>query len=387
MSKRVFSAFVALAMVFSCSAAFAEELLTTTQTAPIDAEVVFTPVVTAELVEVGDQFMVEFHAKGVGEYLAYQIGGKFDHEKAEMVAPVFEADGFSILANDFSNEDGTFCMAAAGLNLVPNTNEVLCSFLFKAKAEGEFTIEFTAEGSYSTMIGRSKIAEDGSYFYDLDIKGFSCNIAAESGNEEVVLIADKEPLSSYNDMYGYSWAEKEIGALEKAGIFEDIAGESFRPGESVTRGDFMLMLVRACSLKQNGEVENFTDVPEDSYYAEAVKIAKSLGIATGTEHNTFLPDTTITRQDICALVHRTLVYLNKVRAMEDPDEYIGEYADKDSISEYALKDVAAMLRAKIIQGDTNEDGEKVIRPLSETTRAEAAIIINRVMIFNILISQ
>ncbi|MBQ7032119.1 MAG: S-layer homology domain-containing protein, partial [Clostridia bacterium] len=54
------------------------------------------------------------------------------------------------------------------------------------------------------------------------------------------------------------------------------------------------------------------------------------------------------------------------------------FSDKDAIADYAVADIAAMVRAGIVAGYT--DG--TIQPLGNTTRAEAAVIMDRIVTWN-----
>ena len=50
---------------------------------------------------------------------------------------------------------------------------------------------------------------------------------------------------------------------------------------------------------------NFSDVPADAYYAEAVRWAVSLGITTGTGNGMFSPDATCTRAQAMTFIYRS----------------------------------------------------------------------------------
>ena len=112
-------------------------------------------------------------------------------------------------------------------------------------------------------------------------------------------------------------------------------------------------------------------------------IAKALGVALGDENGNFRPDETITRQDVCALVYRTMRKMNKVNPEIDTDKYLDAFGDKDAIAPYAVECFAGLIRAKLLQGDDN----KLLRPADNMTRAEAAVLLNSLAEFNILVSR
>lgn len=326
-------------------------------------------------VEVGDQFMVNI-VKSDDEkaFLTFRINGTFDVEKAELVAPVYTNRDLGVLTNQFDNEKGTFTFEGYDQRINGVTENVICSLLFKAKKAGEFTISLD-----DCMLGKA----NENAFYILGMEGAEVTIKEDTDGEEVSLIEDAKPLTPFDDMFGYDWAEKAVGVMATLGVTKDIADQSYFPGENITRGDFITMLMRVCKQKSTKTVEPFGDIKEDSYQYESVMTAKALGIAKGDENGNFRPDETITRQDICTLVFRTMLKMNKVNPEIDVDEYISEFSDKDSVATYATESVAGLIRAKILKGDDN----KLLRPTDNMTRAEAAVLLNRLAEFNILVSR
>ncbi len=176
--------------------------------------------------------------------------------------------------------------------------------------------------------------------------------------------------TKYRDLTGYGWAYNAILTMEEAGVVNDKTAVSFAPGENITRGDFAGFLIRALGLTTDS-TENFADVPQDAQYAKEIAIGKKLGVLNGIGDNRFNPEGEITRQDLMAIAARGMRVCRELD--EGEEEILQGYADAGLIAEYAKLDVAAMVRANIVKG--NADG--TINPLGNTTRAEAAVIANR----------
>ncbi len=171
--------------------------------------------------------------------------------------------------------------------------------------------------------------------------------------------------SRFADLEGYGWARTQIDALDAADIVNDRTYKSFGPGEKITRGEFAYFLVRTMGLTAE-TADNFSDVDENAFYAKEIAIGKTLGILKGMGNNLYGPETEISRQDLMVIC---------ARAMElAPTEEEISFSDKEMIADYAMAEVAAMVRANIIKG--NADG--TINPLGNTTRAEAAVIMQRI---------
>lgn len=363
--KRSISAFLILCLLAMPTWAFGAEE---------EADFRVVAVCSADNVQVGDQFLVQVMIDGEHDgYLTYSVTGTFNPEVAELIAPVYKDDGFSIIYNEFSNEDGKFQFDAADLSLAGCEENLLCSLLFKAKSEGNFELVLgRPEERRDVMVGRRRRVGD-KYMYALETVNLTIPISQETDREKAVIIEERKPVTPYDDMAGYSWAEVAVGALARLGILDGIAaGESFEPAKEVTRGEFVAMLVRAAKLTAAGD--NFPDVTEDYPFAEEISVAKKKGVALGNDDGLFNPDAVITRQDISAFVYRTLHLLDKMD--EAPTEVLEAFPDSDEISDYALPTMASVVRAKLLRGD--DEGH--LNPTGVLTRAEAAVLIERVIV-------
>jgi len=118
--------------------------------------------------------------------------------------------------------------------------------------------------------------------------------------------------------------------------------------------------------------DNFADVPIDSYYHDAIGIAKALGIAKGSGYS-FNPEGNITREDMMVIIARSLASLGIITDNAG-EEYWKNYNDADLISSYAREAVANLTKAGLVQGS---DGG--INPKGLARRAEIAVILHRIL--------
>ncbi|MBR2973624.1 MAG: S-layer homology domain-containing protein, partial [Clostridia bacterium] len=116
-----------------------------------------------------------------------------------------------------------------------------------------------------------------------------------------------------------------------------------------------------------------TDVDESSYYAKEIAIGKALGILKGSGDGTYSPEEPISRQDLMVICARGLRSLSRISAVA-PQEVLKNFSDTSLIADYALADIGSMVASRIITGNT----DLTINPLGNTTRAEAAVIMNRI---------
>ncbi len=171
---------------------------------------------------------------------------------------------------------------------------------------------------------------------------------------------------TFTDLANYDWAKDAIYLLKDRGIISGVSETEYAPGEQIKRGDFILILTRMLDIN-NAFTENFADVPEGSYYYQAIGSAKAAGVAMGDGGN-FMPDDSITRQDLITLAYRAFLERGYIAETTDLSA-LDVFADRDAISDYAKTAMASMVSSGIIQGS---DG--YVNPLDNATRAEVAVM-------------
>ena len=173
----------------------------------------------------------------------------------------------------------------------------------------------------------------------------------------------------FTDLENHLWAKESIYALKEKGVISGVSETEFAPANNIKRGDFILILTRMLSLNDEF-TDNFADVPESAYYYKAVGIAKAAGIASGDGAN-FMPENSITRQDLITLAYRAFLAKGYIEETED-NTVLDAFRDKDIISDYAAAPMSSMVKAGIIQGS-----EGNVNPKGNATRAEVAVMCAR----------
>ena len=100
---------------------------------------------------------------------------------------------------------------------------------------------------------------------------------------------------------GNTWYEKAQNWAKAKGI-----SDGANPNAAIDRAQMVTMLWRAVGQPAAGGTANFTDVPTDSYYAQAVAWAVENGITTGVGNGHFDPTGTCTRAQIAAFLARSM---------------------------------------------------------------------------------
>ncbi|MDA8236213.1 MAG: S-layer homology domain-containing protein [Clostridia bacterium] len=159
------------------------------------------------------------------------------------------------------------------------------------------------------------------------------------------------------------WAYGEIKNLVEQGLVKGYAGNIFRPGRSVSRGEFATLLVRALKLPE-GNGAAFTDT-RSHWAAAAIEAARAAGIINGYQDDTFKPDRPVTRGELAAMLVKAL----KLSANG------GDEGMNDTSGHWAAVEIAAARENGLVSG--YKDG--TFKPDATANRAEAVVMLKRMM--------
>lgn len=177
----------------------------------------------------------------------------------------------------------------------------------------------------------------------------------------------------FTDVSENAWYYNSVKYAFENGLMVGISNTEFAPETDITRAMFVTVLYR---MENEPDISNeilgypFADVDANGWYGNAVYWARLNGIVEGYSDTEFAPDENITREQMAAIVYRYAKF------KEYDTELSGElaYSDNDSISDYAKDAVIWSLDNGIMFG--NDDN--TFAPLSNTTRAQAAAIFERI---------
>ena len=177
----------------------------------------------------------------------------------------------------------------------------------------------------------------------------------------------KVEISPFSDVSTSAYYYKAVKWAQKKGITGGIGNGLFGPNQPCTRAQIVTFLWRAAGSPVVNYAMNMSDVPEGSYYAEAVRWALSEGITTGTTGNTFSPDSECTRAQAVAFLFRYAA--SEAVTLQ---ELVSGFSDADSVPGYALPAMNWALAEEIVQGN----GSKLM-PNDSCTRAQIVTFLFR----------
>ncbi|MDY3031326.1 MAG: S-layer homology domain-containing protein [Clostridia bacterium] len=179
-------------------------------------------------------------------------------------------------------------------------------------------------------------------------------------------ITDWAKLTDSADEQKTESAIKAIEALAEKKIVSGRGDGRFEPNESLTRAEFVKIIVDAFDLKDNTAEIDFDDVPKDAWSYRYIASAKKAGIIYGISDTHFGADKTISRQDMAVILLRTA----ELKGIDTSGNGV-EFTDSQKISDYARDAVGRLSAAGILNG--MNDGS--FSPLTDVTRAQGAQVI------------
>ncbi|OCT14755.1 hypothetical protein A8709_11300 [Paenibacillus pectinilyticus] len=201
----------------------------------------------------------------------------------------------------------------------------------------------------------------------------------KDGKTEVTIIRNTNSMyaivqnkKSFDDMAGH-WAQKDVEDLASKMIINGTTDHTYTPEMQVTRAQFAALLVRGLGLPTETKAFGFTDVADTQWYASEVGTAAKYGLVDGVGEGKFNPDQLITREQMVVMMMKAVGLVQGTSANATSTK--APFADQDLVSDYARSAVADAVAKGLVQGKT----ETTFAPQDVATRAEAAVIIKRVL--------
>lgn len=177
----------------------------------------------------------------------------------------------------------------------------------------------------------------------------------------------------FTDIKG-NWAESHIEYLYSKGISNGTGANTYSPGKTLSKAEFVKMLVSTLKGIDLKEAKSgvFKDVADGQWYTDYVNWAGVKGIVAGVENDNFRPNDAVTREEMAVMIYNAAKIMNI--DLGTNVEY-KEFPDAAKISDWAKDAVKAVQQSGIING--KPDGS--FDPQGLATRAEAAKIIRMFM--------
>ncbi len=186
---------------------------------------------------------------------------------------------------------------------------------------------------------------------------------------------EPEPVEWTNpfaDVAEIDWFFDSVKYAAQNRLMNGMTPNLFAPNETLTRAMLVTILYRVEGEPEAFGENPFTDVFAGDYYYRAVVWARQNGIVNGVTASEFAPSSSITREQIAAIIYRYAAYKGYDVSVVDGVDFLA-YDDAGSISGYALTPMQYMVSRGIIRGKS----ETTLNPADFATRAEITAVLQR----------
>lgn len=171
------------------------------------------------------------------------------------------------------------------------------------------------------------------------------------------------------------WAESSLAAAEAASLVPDRLAE-LSAVAPITREEFCLVAVKLYQAASGKTVSPADDTPFSDCDDPYVAAAYALGIVNGRGSGVFDPNASISRQELCVMLHHILFAAQIDVSDIAGDACVEDYPDVSEISGYAVDAVVAMVDHKIVNGIAS-GASMYLKPGGTATREQALVMTER----------
>ncbi|WP_336776416.1 S-layer homology domain-containing protein [Paenibacillus sp. MMO-58] len=173
------------------------------------------------------------------------------------------------------------------------------------------------------------------------------------------------------------WAKDAVNDMGSRMVIEGTGNGLFSPDRTITRAEFVAIVVRGLGLKlESGEVA-FPDVKASDWYFGAVNTAVKYGLINGFADGAFRPDERITREQAMTILAKAMKVtgLKGKLPAQSTDAALRSFADAAEASSWAKTGISDCVQAGIVSGR----GEATLAPNAYVSRAEVAMMVRNLL--------
>ena len=179
----------------------------------------------------------------------------------------------------------------------------------------------------------------------------------------------------FEDVPEDSWFREAVAYVYRNEFMNGTSATTFAPSGAMTRGMLVTVLYRIDGSQAVTDEERacFDDIA-DAYYTDAVAWAYSNGIVNGVSQTEFAPDRIVTRQEAVTIFYRYCVDYNLMSV--EPGMELEGFLDQDAVAGFAEDAFAWAVGTGLIAGSVTEAGI-TLDPVTNLNRAQAAVLLQR----------
>lgn len=260
---------------------------------------------------------------------------------------------------------------------VNGDERTIASAALPEQSHDYYTIVVDFDRNYETIaVGGKNILSYHYYIPELSLGRFGVATKGSAASFDQFLVSATSvtfEMPYFEDCDGH-WAEDDIKSVAQWGYVTGYEDGTFHPDETVTRAQFAAMVSRLLGVdKTTALTGTITDIDPDIWYAGTVQWAYDNGIIPEEmlTDGAFEPDKEITREEMTAMIIN--VWKKARPRTEFAEGDLTAFEDADEVSDWAREAISYALEKGVIEGVT----ETTLGPGESTTRAQAAVMLNR----------
>ena len=186
---------------------------------------------------------------------------------------------------------------------------------------------------------------------------------------------DTCPIWPFADAAPTAWYHDGVHYCIEKGLMHGISADKFLPDGSVTRAQLAAILWRLEGNPAPVSAADFSDAADGAWYAEAVRWAAGSGVVKGYADGRFRPNDAVTREQMATLLYRFAEYKGyDVSIGGDTD--ILRFTDGAAVGGYAVPAMRWACGSGLMTG-AQRDGGMALAPRDTTTRVQTATLLTR----------
>lgn len=193
--------------------------------------------------------------------------------------------------------------------------------------------------------------------------------------EEPTEPEEDEDGNPFTDVPADSWFADAVSFVYNNQYMNGTSETTFDPSGAMTRGMLVTVLYRidGCQPVTDEQRACFDDIA-GAYYTDAIAWAYSNGIVNGVSETDFAPNRIVTRQEAITIFYRYCVEYNLL-GVGSPAE-IDSFLDSGDVAGFAAEPFSWAVGAGLVSGSVTEEGS-FLTPTANLNRAQTAILLQR----------
>ncbi len=172
----------------------------------------------------------------------------------------------------------------------------------------------------------------------------------------------------FDDAQGH-WAEAAIDRWSDAGVVSGVGNNDFDPEGEMNRAQAASVFSELLQLTDEADISNFTDIPDNAWYAGHIAKCVAAGIMTGTGNNQMEPEATLSREMFFTMFAQAM-------GIEREETSDVQFSDAGETSSWAVGYINALANRGFISGM----GDGSVEPLSDINRASVMALLNQAIV-------